>query len=589
MDRKRPTDPIAPLVSGLAAPPGLVVGFPRGAGASEVAAMTGQHAYSPYTWLMLASPAILLVLVFHAWRHRSAPAARPFALQVTSLLLWALGATVESVAVDPATKAWWNTFQGLWPLPAVTGALWFALEYANLGRWLSRRALALLATPPVVAAILLVTNPSHHLVCRGDSLEVPPGCTLGPLGRILLAYGLLLAVVSSLVFLWLLVRSPLHRWPAALCLCAHASPLGPLDATILGSTFTAVMYAVALVRFRMFELIPVARGTVFEQMQEGVLVLDRMQRVVDLNPAARRILGALAERVRGRPAQDVLPSLEDASASRAEPQAPTEVTLGEPGATRHYELRLSLLEHRGGFLLGYLAVLHDVTERREAQARLVEQQRALATLQERDRVARELHDGLGQVLGYAKMQAQAARERLARGAWREADEHLAQLAVAAQDAHADVREFLLGTRAAGSAEVAFLPSLEDYLRRFQTAYGLCTTLEASTDVAGRAIEPMVGAQLLRIIQETLTNVRKHARASAVRISLSLTDGKAEAVVQDDGEGFDPARLEAAEASTFGLRFMRERAREVGGTVEVRSAPGEGTRVVITVPVQWRVA
>jgi signal transduction histidine kinase len=562
--------------------------------------MNGFHAYTPHIWPMLASPAILLVLAFYAWRHRAAPPARPFALQVLSILLWAVGAVLALAAVDPGTKAWWSTFQGLWPLTAVTAALWFALEYANLGRWLNRRALALLATPPVVTAALVLTNSFHHLVCRDDSLEMPLGCTFAPVGRVLLAYGVLLAVASSLVFLWLLVRSPLHRWPAALCLCGHAairvgflldsadaSPLRPLDATVLGSTFTAVMYAVALVRFRMFELIPVARGTVFEQMREGVLVLDRTQRIVDLNPAAGRILGPQAERARGRAVREVLPSLPDVSTWPASPDAPPEVTLGEPGAARHYELRLSLLEHRGGFRLGSLVVLHDVTDRREAQARMVEHERALATLQERARVARELHDSLGQVLGYAKMQAQAARERLARGEWREADEHLAQLAAVAQDAHADVREYILGARAGASAETAFLPALEDYLRRFQATCGIATTLEASPELVGPALEPMVGTQLLRIIQETLTNVRKHARARAVRIGLSVCDGKAEAVVQDDGDGFDAARLGAAEASTFGLRFMRERAEEVGGTVEVRSVPGEGTRVLITVPLHGR--
>jgi PAS domain S-box-containing protein len=562
--------------------------------------MTGQYAYSPYIWPMLASPAILLVLVFYAWRHRGAPAARPFALQVTSILLWSLGATLEVAAVDPATKALWHALQGPWLLTAVTAALWFALEYANLGQWLSRRALALLATPPIVAAVLLLTDSSHHLVCRADSPVGPLGCSFAPLGRVLLGYGMLLAVASSLVFLWLLVRSPLHRWPAALCLCGHAairvgflldtadaSPLGPLHATILGSTFSAVMYALALVRFRMFELIPVARGTALEQMPDGVLVLDRLQRIVDLNPAARRMLGSAAERARGRLAQDLLPSLPDLSVGSAEPEEPVEVTLGEPDGVRHYELRRSTLEHRSGYLLGYLAILRDVTDRREAQARLVEQQRALATLQERDRVARELHDSLGQVLGYAKMQAQAVRERLARGEWEAADELLAQLAAVAQDSHADVREYILGARAGAAGETAFLPSLEDYLRRFQATYGICTSLEAPPDLGGRALEPMVGMQLLRIIQETLTNVRKHARARSVRIGLSVADGKAEAVVQDDGDGFDPARLGAAEASTFGLRFMRERAEEVGGSVEVRSVPGEGTRVLITMPLPGR--
>jgi signal transduction histidine kinase len=298
-------------------------------------------------------------------------------------------------------------------------------------------------------------------------------------------------------------------------------------------------------------------------------------------------MGTAAERARGRVAQQLLPSLPDLGARPSEPKAPLELTLAESGGARHYELRLSMLEHRGGFLLGYLVVLRDVTDQREAQARTVEHQRALATLQERERVARELHDSLGQVLGYAKMQAQAARERLARREWRQADEHLDQLVSVAQDAHADVREYILGARAGSFPGSAFLPSLEDYLRRFRANYGIAATIEASPRLAGRVLEPMVGAQLLRIIQEALTNVRKHARAHAVHVGLSVTDGQAEAVVQDDGEGFDPERLGAAEATTFGLSFMRERAHEVGGSVEVRSVPGEGTRVVITVPLQGR--
>jgi len=562
--------------------------------------MTGTYEYAPSIGLMLASPLLLLLLAAYGWRHRSAPGARAFALQVLSIALWAVGSALAHAAVDPATKVRWLLFQGVWLLPAVTAALWFALEYAGLDHWLTRPVAALLAAPPALALALTLAPSGPELLCSAFWSQGDVRCVTGPVGRALVAYGFALAIASSAVFVWLFVRSPLHRWPAGLCLCGHvaarlgfildtagANPFAPLDATLLGSVFTAAMYAAALFGFQMFELIPVARGTVFEQMQEGVLVLDRRRRVVDLNPAAARILGTPADVARGRAAPDLLPSLAGLGEWPTGPgAAQSEVLLGAGGSARRYALEGSALRHRDGFRLGYLVVLHDVTEQREAQARVLEQQRALATLQERDRVARELHDGLGQVLGFAKMQAQAARERLARGEWEQADQHLAQLATVAQDAHADVREYILGARA-GSAPAEFLPSLEEYLRRFRANYGIAATLEASPELVGRVLEPMAGAQLLRILQEALTNVRKHARARSVRIGLSVSDGRAEAVVQDDGEGFDAARLAAAEASTFGLGFMRERAHEVGGTLEVLAAPGEGTRVVITVPLQGR--
>jgi signal transduction histidine kinase len=560
--------------------------------------MSGHYEYTPHIWPMLASPALLLALGGYAWRHRSAPGARPFVALVLSIVPWAIGAAFELAALDPATKIRWYMFQGVWQLPAATAALWFALEYADLGRWLNTRTAAALAVPPAVALVLMPTSARHDLLCSAFTIQGDVRCQVNHAGWVLLGYGLALALASSLVFLWLFVRSPLHRWPAALCLCGHLvtrvgylfdsvwpNPVAPMHAAVLGSTFTAVMYAVALVHFRMFELVPVARWTLIEQMREGVLVLDSAQRIVDLNPAAERILGVPGERARARAARDLLPDLALRPGEQRAVQP--EISLGPPGETHQYALELSFLQRRGGFGLGYLIVLHDVTGQREAQARTVEQQRALATLQERDRVARELHDSLGQVLGYAKMQAQAARGLLARQEWRQADEHLAQLVAVAQDAHVDVREYILGARSEAAAGAQFLPSLQDYLSRFRANYGIATALDVGPELAGRVFEPMVGAQLLRIIQETLTNVRKHAQARAVRIGLSVSDGQAEAIVQDDGGGFDPARLETAEASTFGLRFMRERAHGVGGTVRVDSAPGEGTRVVITVPLQGR--
>ncbi|MDL1948536.1 PAS domain-containing protein [Acidobacteria bacterium ACD] len=558
--------------------------------------VTEAYAYTPYVWPMLAPVALLVPLAVHAWRHRSAPGARPFVLLVACVVPWAVGAALEVAAVAPETKLGWFVFKSLWKLPTGTASLLFAVEYADLGRWLGRRALALLAIPPAIPFVLVLAAASRgslHDVEVVLASRAP--FVLGPVGLVLTGYGVVVALAASAVFLWLLVKSPLHRWPAALCLLGHvatragfaadvagAGLAGPMDATILGSTFTAVLYAAALVPFRMFELVPVARGSLLEQMPDGVLVLDARGRVVDLNPAAERLLGVAASRVRGHEAPEPLAALPLPGAA-----GPPEVSLGTAGEPRLCVVRRSPLRHRGGFPLGELVVLQDVTERRRAEARAIDRERALATLHERDLVARELHDGLGQVLGFAKLQARAARELLARGDAAQADAHLARLEAVAQDAHADVREFLLGARAGGAPSTGFLPALEDYLRRYGAASGLATSLEASPSFAAADLEPMAGTQLLRILQESLTNVRKHARARSVRVGLSVLEGRVAAVVEDDGDGFDPGREGASEEGTFGLRFMRERAGEVGGTVRVDSVPGAGTRVAITVPLERR--
>ncbi len=94
-------------------------------------------------------------------------------------------------------------------------------------------------------------------------------------------------------------------------------------------------------------------------------------------------------------------------------------------------------------------------------------------------------------------------------------------------------------------------------------------------------------QLLRIVQEALANVRKHARASRATVHLSPADGMVELVIEDNGQGFDPARLAREGWPRFGLQTMRERAEAIGGVFTVESTPGAGTRVTVVIPQDMR--
>jgi len=187
------------------------------------------------------------------------------------------------------------------------------------------------------------------------------------------------------------------------------------------------------------------------------------------------------------------------------------------------------------------------------------------------------------VLGYIKMQTQTAREHLARDQNNVADADLAQLSAVVQDLHSDVREYILGARLGNSLEPGFIPALQQYLRRFGDSYALQTELISPPELAEGTFEPTVEVQLLRLIQEALTNARKHAHASLVQVSIGLLDGRAQITVQDNGVGFDPAVLGTGEGQRFGLGLMRERADGIGGTVEIDASPGAGTRVSICVP------
>lgn len=244
---------------------------------------------------------------------------------------------------------------------------------------------------------------------------------------------------------------------------------------------------------------------------------------------------------------------------------------------------VSPIRDAGGRVIALLGISTDMSDRKRLEGELLRQQRALAVLKERERLARELHDSLGQILGYVNTQTLATRELLSKGRTAAADSHLKRLAEVAQDAHADVREYILSLQTSASMEQGLLPALEEYLKRFSRSNGIQAEAIGSDELAHIKLGPDVETQLMRIVQEALTNVRKHARAQHVRVSFKVNINQVEIAINDDGCGFDPARISQQDGLHFGLRIMQERVAEIGGSTQVHSMPGQGTSVKVKVP------
>jgi signal transduction histidine kinase len=204
----------------------------------------------------------------------------------------------------------------------------------------------------------------------------------------------------------------------------------------------------------------------------------------------------------------------------------------------------------------------------------------LAVAEERLRIAHEMHDGLAQVLAYVNTKAQAVKEFLRAGRTEDATRQLDQLAGAAREVYSDVREAIIGLRSAAVPGRPFTEALQDYLDTWEDQTGIPCRLHFDG-------EPRLSSgaelQLLRIVQEALANVRKHAGARQVDVTLERTLGRLRVTVADDGAGFKPADLGRAEFPRFGLATMRERAENGGGSFQLESAPGQGTRVTVELP------
>ena len=215
-------------------------------------------------------------------------------------------------------------------------------------------------------------------------------------------------------------------------------------------------------------------------------------------------------------------------------------------------------------------------------AHLHEQLRSLAIAQERVRIAREMHDGMAQVLAYVNAKAQAVQAHLARGRHQEAAVQLNQLADAAREVYTDAREGILALRTELGPGTSFRQAVEEYVSRWEVQSGISGRLRLEGDLD---LPAPVELQLLRIVQEALSNARKHSGAKIVNVDLRHLDGKVVGEISDDGTGFDPGGPKRSEFPRFGLAIMRERAESIDGRLEVLSKPGGGTRVRIEIPLK----
>lgn len=215
------------------------------------------------------------------------------------------------------------------------------------------------------------------------------------------------------------------------------------------------------------------------------------------------------------------------------------------------------------------------------------QVRELAATRERLRLAGRAYDAIAQLLAFVNIKSQVVREYCRQGDTAEAGRHLEELATTARSLFAQQRARLLDVRVLDGEASSTVEAIAHHARAWQAETGVDVelVLPAAIDAA-----PDVELQLLRIVQEGLDNVWRHARASQVRLAVEQDDQGVHLRLSDDGIGFDPAPpATLAHSPRFGLAAMRERARAVGGRLDVESTAGRGTLLRLDLPAPRDVA
>ncbi|MFC4544138.1 histidine kinase N-terminal 7TM domain-containing protein [Halosolutus amylolyticus] len=320
---------------------------------------------TPYVVAFITNVALLAVL----WRHRDRRGARGFIVDVVGVILLSGTVALQMVSVDLATKQfWWN-----WRFLAVSlmsiGYLTMAVEYTNREDRITVRTGLLLLVVPVLTQVAVWTNDVHGLV-YAHSVDPATGLAIpafGPLYWVyaipMVAYVLLGAALLSRLFL----SMPGFKKQAATLVATIAFVLVgavvwwlgivTVDTLALTSTVKVVAFYVAVTRLELLDIVPVARSKVIDNMRDAVVVVNAADRIVDVNPAAERLLDG--ERVVGKPLADACPA--DISQYDGVTDVQDELAFEVDGEQRHFDLRISPLYEREAARTGRLIVLRDIT------------------------------------------------------------------------------------------------------------------------------------------------------------------------------------------------------------------------------------
>jgi PAS domain S-box-containing protein len=570
---------------------------------------------APVSALLVVSAALALLVAIVVWHRGATPGARPCALLLVAVAEWAATAALEHAAVDPAAKIAFARLEYLGIVSVPPLWLMFAFIYTGRGGVLTPARVAALWVVPLLTLALAWTNHWHGLVWPQVTPRSPePGAPLvyghGPAFWAAAAYNYVLNATGAVALVSAIMRGRAHDRRQAMALGAglavpwlgnavyllHPEVLGGIDPTPVAFTITGVVYAFGVFRLGLFDLLPVARDLLIEGMADGVVVLDGVHRVVDLNPSARAMLGLAQRPVLGAAAGDVFAACPGLMARYGEAgDGRGEVRVDGAEGTRDLEVRISPLRDGQGRLKGRLVVLTDVTARKRTEAALRENERLASLGQLLAGVAHELNNPLAVIAGHATLMQR-------RGATDPATaERADKIATAADRCRRIIENFLLVARhrvpeRTATALNPLLRGAVDDLAPQLERDGVTVVLELADGLPHVWAD---GTQIYQVIVNLLTNavyaLRQMSEPRRLTVaSAADADNRVSFRVADTGPGIPAEQREhlfepffttkpVGVGSGLGLSVCRGIITAHGGTIEVASPRGGGTEFVVRLP------
>ena len=589
--------------------------------------MTWQH--TPYTLPLAAATAMAFVVAIYVWQRRTNSGAIYLFAVMSGATWWGLCYTLHMASAEVAAKEILQRATYLGVLVVPTMWLAFALDYTGHGDWFRRRALWFVPVPLATFA-LLVTNAKHGLfwsasrtyAYRGFLVyEVDPW--LGFWAHALYSYALLLS--GTALLLYGLVRAPTTyrgQYAAVLlgCLAPWAAngltifdvvPWRHLDLTPFAFSLSGLSLGLGLYRFRLLDLVPMAKDMVVERMQDGLILLDEWGRIADLNPRGRALFGD-GEEVIGRLAMELVPAISalmvDADSKE---HAEAVLDIAVDGNRRHFHAQRCAMGRGAGPKVGHLVVLHDITARLRTEDRLRELKDAAEAASRAKssflaHMNHELRNPLTAIMGNAeRLQLERTgelneRQQKAVAAILKGSEILLEMINESLDM-ARIEEGRVELHATTFLVDELVDEIADGARDLVEKRGNQLQVSHAGDAAEMHSDRV---KIRQCVLNLLTNAAKFTEAGQVQLRAQRRERFGatwiDLSVADTGIGIDADKLETifepfsqASAETanryggtgLGLPIARNFARILGGELVVDSRPGEGSTFTVRLPTQ----
>lgn len=554
------------------------------------------QAYLPivHIELYLIVGAVLLSLVTYIGQFRKVPGAKPQIANQICKTIWLLSMVMVSFSSGLSDKIPWLQLQQMMAL--LSPYLWvvFILEISNQEKIVPLAMKYCFIGLIGLLWLAIITNNYHGLFwseiwLNGETVMVENGW-LNWAARILSYSFCTIAIVFSVRWvlmtvglrrrqaLWFSVAGVFSLLGTILEFFPAAQKTAPMP---LGFLINGILVAWGFYRWHVYNVQPLAQQAAVRAMIDSLVVVDEYGYVADMNPAAKIEFAGLTVQVGDEFARLIAawPALNIIN-DDSSPQT-VEVIRDFQGESRWYQLTVTSIQTRG-HCLGKAIVFKNITEQKKNHAKLLEQQKTLSILTERERLGRELHDNRAQICHFLDLELQTVHLLLKDGQIEKVNKQVDRLIEIVKDINIDIRESIVGLKKAGVSDYDFENKLRDYLAWYEKNRGIVTELILPSEPIGNLFGDNGKLQVLRIIQEALTNIRKHAKANRAKVQIEKNVREVTVTIEDDGCGFDTDAI-LENDKRFGLHIMAERAEEAGGRFQIDSKPGKGTKVIVILP------